>query len=85
MHDELGQWLTAIRAETEVILNFSKKDSIITTSAQAIKDCTQDMHAVIRNILHQLRPALLDELGLPNALLELKNNGVGTTPLSRLN
>lgn len=77
LHDELGQWLTAIRAETEVILNFSKKDSIITTSAQAIKDCTQDMHAVIRNILHQLRPALLDELGLPNALLELKKQWCG--------
>ncbi len=72
MHDELGQWLTAIRAENEVILNCAKKNAIITTSAQAIKDCTQKMHEVIHNMLHQLRPALLDALGLPNALLELR-------------
>ncbi len=72
LHDELGQWLTAIRAENEVILNCAKKNAIITTSAQAIKDCTQKMHEVIHNMLHQLRPALLDALGLPNALLELR-------------
>ncbi len=72
LHDELGQWLTAIRAENEVILNSVNKDSIISTSAQAIKDCTQKMHDVIRSMLHQLRPTLLDALGLPNALLELR-------------
>lgn len=70
LHDELGQWLTAIRTENEVILNTAEKDSII-ISAQAIKDCTQKMHDVIRSMLHQLRPILLDTLGLPDALLEL--------------
>jgi len=73
LHDELGQWLTAIRAENEVILNSAKQDPIISTSTQAIKDCTQKMHAVIRSMLHQLRPALLDSLGLPNALVDLRN------------
>lgn len=72
LHDELGQWLTAIHAENEVILNCAEKNAIITTSAQAIEDCTQKMHEVIRNMLHQLRPALLDALDLPNALLELR-------------
>jgi len=71
LHDELGQWLTAIRAENEVILNSAENNANITPSAQAIKDCTQKMHEVIHNMLHQLRPALLDALGLPNALLEL--------------
>lgn len=72
LHDELGQWLTAIRAENEVILNSAENNANIAPSAQAIKDCTQKMHEVIHAMLHQLRPALLDALGLPNALLELK-------------
>ena len=72
LHDELGQWLTAIRAENEVILNYIEKDSTILTSVQAIKACTEKMHQVIRNMLHRLRPLLLDTLGLPDALLELR-------------
>ncbi|AEJ01983.1 PAS/PAC sensor signal transduction histidine kinase [Nitrosomonas sp. Is79A3] len=72
LHDELGQWITAIRAENEVILSHAEKNANIAASAQAIKDCTQRMHEVIHNMLHQLRPALMDALGLPNALLELR-------------
>ena len=72
LHDELGQWLTAIRAESEVILNYIEKDSTILTSTQAIKECTEKMHQVIRTMLHRLRPLLLDTLGLPDALLELR-------------
>jgi len=72
LHDELGQWITAIRAENEVILSHAEKNANIAASTQAIKDCTQRMHEVIHNMLHQLRPALMDALGLPNALLELR-------------
>ena len=72
LHDELGQWLTATRAENEVILNNTEKDSIIFISAHAIKQCIQKMHEVIRTKLHKLRPVLLDTLGLSEALLDLK-------------
>ena len=72
LHDELGQWLTAIRAESEVILNYTEQDSAIYPSAQAIKSCTEKMHQVIRTMLHRLRPLNLDTLGLPDALSELK-------------
>ncbi len=72
LHDELGQWLTAIRSENEVILNNTEKDSIISISAYAIKECIQQMHEVIRSMLHKLRPVLLDTLGLSEALLDLK-------------
>ncbi|PXW85457.1 two-component system sensor histidine kinase UhpB [Nitrosomonas sp. Nm84] len=72
LHDELGQWLTAIRAESEVIFNYAEQDSAIYTSAQTIKGCTEKMHQVIRTMLHRLRPPLLDTLGLPDALSELK-------------
>ncbi|GKS69528.1 two-component system, NarL family, nitrate/nitrite sensor histidine kinase NarX/two-component system, NarL family, sensor histidine kinase UhpB [Nitrosomonas sp. PY1] len=76
LHDALGQWLTAIRVENEVILNHTDKKSIIFTSAQAIKECTEKMHQVIRNMLHRLRPILLDTLGLPDALYELKKQWI---------
>ena len=84
LHDELGQWLTAIRAVSEVILNYIEKDSTILTSTQAIKECTEKMHQVIRTMLHRLRPLLLDTLGLPDALLELRKQWYSYHPQTTL-
>lgn len=72
LHDELGQWLTAINAEAGTILNIADKDRAIYTSSLAISECVRKMHVVMHDMLHQLRPALLDTLGLVDALLELK-------------
>lgn len=75
LHDALSQWLTAIRAENEVIFNYCnncEKESLVHSSAQVIKSCTDSMHQVIRGMLHRLRPILLDSLGLPDALSELR-------------
>lgn len=72
LHDELGQWLTAIHAEAETISNYTDKNSIVSASTQAIKECSIKMHEVIRSMLHKLRPELLDTLGLADALLEIK-------------
>jgi len=72
LHDELGQWLTAIHAEAETISNYADKNSVISSSTQAIKECTVKMHKVIRGMLHKLRPELLDTLGLADALFEIK-------------
>jgi PAS domain S-box-containing protein len=72
LHDELGQWISAIYAEAETISNHANKESIIYPCAQSISESTQKMHQVIRKMLHELRPPLLDTLGLKDALLELK-------------
>ncbi|MDP1558036.1 MAG: histidine kinase [Nitrosomonas sp.] len=72
LHDELGQWLTAIYAEAETIANRSFKESTINASAQAISQCVTKTHEVIRSMLHQLRLVQLNTLGLKDALLELK-------------
>ncbi|MDV6344115.1 ATP-binding protein [Nitrosomonas sp. Is37] len=80
LHDELGQWLTAIHAETETIAYFSEKDSAIHISAQAIKECIKKMHDAMRDMLCQLRPVLLDTLGLEDALLELKKQWTTHNP-----
>lgn len=72
LHDELGQWLTVIRVENEVILNNTSSGSIAAISARAVNECTQKMNEIIHEILHQLRPVLLDTVGLTDALSELK-------------
>ena len=72
LHDELGQWLTVIRVENEVILNNTSSDSMIAISARAINECAHKMNKIIHEILHQLRPVLLDTVGLIDALSELK-------------
>ena len=73
LHDELGQWLTAIQAEAQVIENTCpKKVPAILNSVGSIKHCTESMHDVIHRIVHNLRPALLDTLGLADSLRELE-------------
>ncbi|MCX7184712.1 MAG: histidine kinase [Nitrosospira sp.] len=72
LHDELGQWLTAIYAEAKAIANSASPDSAIHAGAQAISDSVGKMHDVVHDLLHQLRPALLDMLGLADSLRELK-------------
>jgi PAS domain S-box-containing protein len=73
LHDELGQWLTAIQAEAGAICTSSgaEMEPGIYASAQAIGNSATEVQGVIRRILRRLRPALLDELGLADSLHEL--------------
>ncbi|HUX89930.1 MAG TPA: PAS domain-containing protein [Gallionellaceae bacterium] len=72
LHDELGQWFTAIQAEAQVICNIAKHVPKIHESALAISSSASAVHEVIRGMLHRLRPSLLDELGLADSLRELQ-------------
>ena len=71
LHDEFGQWLTAVYAEAEAITNSKKIDIRIKESAQSIKNCVNNMHEVIHSLMYELRPVLLDTLGLPESLYDL--------------
>jgi len=73
LHDELGQWLTAIRAEAEAILGRMPDEpgSPVRDSAHAICDSAAEVQRMIRRILHRLRPSLLDTLGLAESLKDL--------------
>ena len=73
LHDELGQWLAAIHAEAEVICSSFDNKSVAQESAASIKESANEMHIVIRSMLHKLSPMLLDALGLPDSLLDLKD------------
>jgi PAS domain S-box-containing protein len=76
LHDELGQWLTAIQAEAEAILGSgaAADDPRLSRSARAISDCAGEVHHLLRQMLHRLRPSLLDSLGLAASLQELAAN-----------
>ncbi|MDD5330380.1 MAG: PAS domain-containing protein [Sulfuricella sp.] len=77
LHDELGQWLTAVQTEAQAIMSLAvsnekrsgMKKSV--ASAKAIDYSASEMHQVLRRILRRLRPATLDQLGLEDSLREL--------------
>lgn len=69
LHDEFGQWLTAIQLNAANICQLSKeKDPHIYASARIIDESVSEMHKDIRNMIHQLRPTLLDELGMAESI-----------------
>ncbi|MBI4937227.1 MAG: PAS domain S-box protein [Nitrosomonadales bacterium] len=73
LHDELGQWLTAIQAESQAIEYLAgKKAPEILSGVRSVKQCAESMHEVIHRIVHNLRPTLLDTLGLADSLRELE-------------
>lgn len=72
LHDELGQSLTAIRADAQCILRLNQKsDSAIDDCANAINGVAVNVYNTVHEMIHRLRPVLLDDLGLHDALTEL--------------
>jgi two-component system nitrate/nitrite sensor histidine kinase NarX/two-component system sensor histidine kinase UhpB len=72
LHDELGQWLTAIDAEARTIARRAAGQPEFQFYAGTISDSVKKMHEVIHGLLRQLRPALLDMLGLADSLRDLQ-------------
>ncbi|VAW69891.1 hypothetical protein MNBD_GAMMA09-3820 [hydrothermal vent metagenome] len=68
LHDELGQCLTAIQADAELIRDSSQGDKRVLTSAVAIMDVSSRVYDVVHSMMHRLRPSILDNLGLVEAL-----------------
>lgn len=70
IHDEIGQYLTAVNVDASAILNCRKLSSA-KESAAAISSVARQMMDMVHEILQRLRPRVLDELGLGLALVEL--------------
>ncbi len=71
LHDELGQCMTAIQADAELIQELSRnRDQKVTTSAEAIVSVSSRMYDVVHSMMQRLRPSVLDDLGLVAALEE---------------
>ena len=72
LHDELGQYLGAIKVDAVSIERSpANRDAGLRTSARAIADAADHMHAIARGMLTRLRPPGLDELGVVACLQEL--------------
>ncbi len=71
LHDEMGQCLTAIQADAESIKDSAPKDNgRVITSADAILKVSAHIYDVVHSMMRQLRPSVLDNLGLEEALKE---------------
>ena len=72
LHDQLGQTLTVVKMDLEMILSQLKPaDAALKDSMQVAKDKAIQAIEDIQNIAHGLRPSLLDTLGLVPALRAL--------------
>jgi two-component system sensor histidine kinase UhpB len=70
LHDELGQRCNAIRVEAAYIQRCDDAQQIGAAAARAAASA-EALYQHVRTLLRQLRPAELDELGLPAALQAL--------------
>ncbi|RMG82943.1 MAG: PAS domain-containing sensor histidine kinase [Bacteroidetes bacterium] len=69
LHDEIGQLLTALKIEIHQLhKKLDKENHHLSTKAESIKELTQYTLDSLRNISTNLRPAILDKIGLVAAL-----------------
>ncbi|MFT5396461.1 MAG: two-component system sensor histidine kinase UhpB [Gammaproteobacteria bacterium] len=69
LHDELGQTIAAIKAVAAAIMNDKSPDKDrINSSVKTIIEYSDHIYQVAKNMMHRLRPSVLDEFGLVKAL-----------------
>jgi len=69
LHDELGQTIAAIKAVAAAIMNDKNPDkNRINSSVKTIIEYSDHIYQVAKNMMHRLRPSVLDEFGLVKAL-----------------
>jgi two-component system, NarL family, sensor histidine kinase UhpB len=72
LHDELGQYVTAIKTFAVAIVNKTKdKTPDIAASAQTIVAAANHIYDGMHNIIRQLRPAAMDNMGLIETLRDM--------------
>jgi signal transduction histidine kinase len=72
LHDELGQWLSAVQAHAQLISGLAGEDLVeIRESADEIRESINTVLQNVRRMILDLRPPVLDTLGLKDSLEEL--------------
>jgi len=72
LHDELGQWLSAVQAHAQLIAALAGEGlPDIRESANEIKESIDTAMHNVRRMIRDLRPVMLDALGLEESLQEL--------------
>jgi two-component system sensor histidine kinase TtrS len=74
LHDELGQCITAIQADAEIIQDLSGAcDSRLKASASAIQGVSSRIYEVVHSLMLRYRPGVLDDLGLVETIRDEVN------------
>lgn len=68
LHDETAQLLTALSLEIATLRNLLPRTSPLQGNTTRIRTQCQTIAESIKRLVHQLRPALLDDLGIVHAL-----------------
>ena len=71
LHDEMGQTCTAIRTEATVLSLSSLNIEEVKKSAFRISQSAEQLSAITRQMLQQLRPMVLDSMGTAEAVMAL--------------
>ena len=74
LHDELGQYVSAIKIFAQNINNKSKGNSDIQTSASSVTSAANQIYDGMHNIIRKLRPGALDNLGLSETIKDAVSN-----------
>ena len=77
LHDELGQSLTAIKV---MAVSAAHKKGDLKQTTETIVGICDHLMTVVRSMMHQLHPMVLDELGLKAALEDLLNHWADRNP-----
>jgi signal transduction histidine kinase len=71
LHDDLGQYLSAIKAQSNSLLIDASSSADVQLTAKSITSSADHAYDATRNMIHSLRPVALDDLGLSAALEHL--------------
>jgi two-component system sensor histidine kinase UhpB len=86
LHDELGQYVTAIKTFAVGIANKTEsKMPDVASNAQTIVAAANHIYDGMHNIIRHLRPGSLDNLGLSETLRDAVNQWQSTNPEVKFN
>ncbi len=71
LHDELGQYLNAIKLDAVAIRDGGRNEGLASSAAGTIIQSVDHVHAAVSGMIRRLRPVGLDELGLAAAVESL--------------
>jgi signal transduction histidine kinase len=68
LHDQLGQQLTILRLKLESLATQAKDQPLLASPFQELQGIVKQLDSDVDFLAWQLRPVVLDDLGLPSAL-----------------
>jgi len=71
LHDDLGQYLTGIRAQAYLIKEAATNPNLVATVGEQITINCDAMHVSFRQLIRELHPVILEQLGLLEAMRSL--------------